>query len=216
MDIINGVLNHTLVHALVYSFPKWPQEAIHSILLLTILVLSWSWKPVYGSYRTHIDHIYISASGKIKLRSRTWPSSIVTATTYALLSTQLQSNKVCAIFMHIKENEPNREWLHLAKGVKHIAKGWPFKSICMWLIWAVHGFTSSVLIYLFDPEDFSNLFMVVIRWSSTFFCQIMLFSVLHVQYHITCNPKIVHPNPNPNHSLKSCSHYPKIKRFSAL
>jgi len=91
----------------------------------------------------------------------------ITATTYALLSMQLQSNKVCAMFMHIKENEPNREWLHLAKRGKTHCKRMAIQ-IHLHVINMSSGFMSSVLIknfliYLFDPEDFSNLFMVVIR-----------------------------------------------------
>ena len=86
----------------------------------------------------------------------------ITATTYALLSMQLQSNKVCAMFMHIKENEPNREWLHLAKRGKTHCKRMAIQ-IHLHVINMSSGFTSSVLIYLFDPEDFSNLFLVVIR-----------------------------------------------------
>ena len=64
--------------------------------------------------------------------------------------------------MHINENEPNREWLHLAKRGKTHCKRMAIQ-IHLHVINMSSGFTSSVLIYLFDPEDFSNLFLVVIR-----------------------------------------------------
>ena len=59
----------------------------------------------------------------------------------------------------------------------------------MWLIWAVVSRQVYWYIYLILKILVTSSWLLL--GEVQLFCQIMLFSVLHVQYHITCNPKIV-------------------------